>query len=165
MKHFQPESVIRLITDESKFVSQQARLELEKHPKEALRHISTHWVEYGDELKGEISEFVQAQGRQQLKESWDTFLVLKGASAIQFGLEILDSYPLSMTELDIDKILEDLAGEFVASGRPILALELVDFLVGSGRYSCLPDNEVFDTFSCVVACVLVQKPQSEAGRV
>lgn len=144
MKRFQIEAVLKLIPDESSYVSSQAKQELFQHGKVALEYLTENWSHLTQVLKDEVSAFIEHQGRKHLKEAWSSFLVRRDNSALQQGLELLDAYPLSGTDVDFDQCLKDLAGDFVSTGRPIKPLELVDFLVGSGQFSILPNSQLFD---------------------
>lgn len=137
-------ALVKLLSDDSEYVSQSAFHQLLAHPDLAWRELSLLSDELDDCSHPELDSFLEAMGSQSLVEELDEFLLLEGPQAILKALSMLDKYPMAVNRMDFEAQVQLLAGEFIQSGRLISPLELVDFLVGEGFYRSVKASEAYN---------------------
>lgn len=138
-------ALIKLLQDDSEFVSESAFEQILLHPLEAWSELSQLQSElFEGEFHLGLKQFIEGMGLRALQADLEEFLLLENQEAMLHALELVDRFPYAQNQRNFRSEIQDLAGQFIQTGRLISPLELVDFLVGDGLYKSVKASEAYN---------------------
>ncbi len=137
------QALLKLADDDSSYVSKHALVQIESSMSEIQTQICSTWFSLSTYLQERLWPSYQQSIRTDVKNRWPQILSMSPLQRLENGLAILNDFGHPCQKTQFKESLDSIAGEFISTGRPIQALELVDFLFGSALFSSYHGSEAF----------------------